>query len=258
MDGTIAPLPTKSPYDPQVTEALTITNAFFADGGWLAPDARSTANGATLLEEAWVAVQTRPQLLFLCQWNEYAGQPSPAPSYVDIYNATFGNDMEPTSLSACGLVSRPDNAYCGGWGFRYLNILRGLRHILDADMRIVEQQSLLVVVKHPVPWLAVSRGEDLVVTFVTLGRCQNLGYFTILVDNSTSPISVPAKSMDDVQYAHTVSSSVLQALAPGWHELHVFGHKHDSQMCPASVLLSDDSLSLQSAHTRDKVRFQLF
>jgi hypothetical protein len=254
MDGTISPLPTPSSSNASLTEALTITNAFFADGGWLAPAARSTDNGATLVEESWVAVKTQPQLLFICQWNEYAGQATPSSTYVDIYNATFGNDMEPTSLTACGLVARPDNAYCGGWGFRFVNILRGLRHILDSST----SSSLLVVIQRPVPWLPMSRGDDLVVMFVTLGQCQGLSHFSLWIDNSTAPVIVPSESTGDAKYRVSLPAAKLSQLEDGWHQIHVAGYQTSKSLCRASVLLSDTSLSLDAGYTRDSVRFQLY
>ena len=56
-----------------------------------------------------------PQILLICQWNEFAGQPGGPPGqYVDSYNSSLTNDMEPISLSECAYV-RPgdkDNFQC--------------------------------------------------------------------------------------------------------------------------------------------------
>lgn len=127
MDGDIAP--------PAVihngsAEALTITNAFFAGGGWLRPTARGQDGGSTLMEEFKQAVKVKPQFLNLCQWNEFIGQPAGqgyGPNhdiYVDIFNVTFSNDMEPTSLQQIGYRSTR-----GGWGFYYVNQVRALRDL---------------------------------------------------------------------------------------------------------------------------------
>lgn len=74
-------------------EALTVTCAYFAGGGWLAQTARGKRQGATWLQQmAYANSQARPQMLVVNQWNEYAGQPTaPGQSYVDIYNSTLGN-----------------------------------------------------------------------------------------------------------------------------------------------------------------------
>ena len=260
MDGSIKPLPTPNPANASLFEALTITNAFFAGGGWLAPDARSTANGATLLEEAWQAVQYRPQLLFLCQWNEYAGQSSPSAVYVDIYNATFGNDMEPTSMTACGLAARPNNAYCGGWGFRYINILRGIRHILNHDGR-QNSESLLVVIQTPVPWKgAISASNPLPVTFVTLGHCTNLASFHLwfgLEQKETAAV-VNATSTGEGKYSADIPSSIISQQGSGWHALHVAARKSNGDACRASVHLAYDELSVEKdAVTVDTVHLEI-
>ncbi len=74
MDGTINPLPTYVNGSDTEVEALTITTAFFpASGGWFAPDAYATNNGATLMEEGLSALKYQPHFLFICQWNEFAG-----------------------------------------------------------------------------------------------------------------------------------------------------------------------------------------
>eukprot|EP01116_Phalansterium_solitarium_P016048 TRINITY_DN3633_c0_g1_i3.p1 TRINITY_DN3633_c0_g1~~TRINITY_DN3633_c0_g1_i3.p1 ORF type:complete len:474 (+),score=181.44 TRINITY_DN3633_c0_g1_i3:522-1943(+) len=127
MDGDIAP---PAAINNGSAEALTITNAFFADGGWLAPTARGQLGGSTLLEEFKQAVHLQPKYLVLCQWNEFIGQPAGQgyglnhSIYVDIFNVTFSNDMEPTSLSQVGYRSTR-----GGWGLYYVNCVRALRDL---------------------------------------------------------------------------------------------------------------------------------
>ena len=59
MDGASPPLPTFS--DGQA-EALTVTPAFFGDGGWLGPQARAREGGATYLDEFGAAFSPAPPL----------------------------------------------------------------------------------------------------------------------------------------------------------------------------------------------------
>lgn len=91
-----------------------------------------------------------PQFLFVCQWNEFAGELlflllMVAPfigfagtgqangqgygpnhdDYVDSYSAELSNDMEPTSLTACA-YARP-NTVCGGWCVHCCGLLLLLR-----------------------------------------------------------------------------------------------------------------------------------
>ncbi len=123
MDGVIHPIPTY--YDGK-PEALTITIAFFGDGGWTYPQAVARRGGTTYIEEFKTAEKYRPRFLFICQWNEFAGQPIGAgygpkhDQYVDCYNIPLSNDIEPTSLTDCAYRG------CGGWGFYYQNLTRAL------------------------------------------------------------------------------------------------------------------------------------
>lgn len=117
MEPIPTPLPTPPPSPlPNIhNEALTTTCAYFSDGGWLAPKARGKRQGATWLQQMAYATTVRPQVLLVNQWNEYAGQAEGSTTeYVDIYNSTLGNDMEPTSLTECA-YRRPDDRRCGGW-----------------------------------------------------------------------------------------------------------------------------------------------
>ncbi len=126
MDGTLHPIPTF--YQGQA-EALTVTPAFFGEGGWTYPQARGRRGGTTYIEEFKTALQYRPRFLIINQWNEFAGQYEgmgygpQRDQYVDCYNAELSNDIEPTSLTACAYRG------CGGWGFYYLNLTRALIHL---------------------------------------------------------------------------------------------------------------------------------
>ena len=123
MDGTIHPVPT---FHAGACEALTVTPAFFAAGGWTAPAARGRRDGATLREEFQTARHFRPRFLLICQWNEFAGQPQGQgygprhDQYVDCYSAELSNDIEPTSRSLPGYRGP------GGWGFAEYDRMRSL------------------------------------------------------------------------------------------------------------------------------------
>jgi len=130
MDGTDSPVPAIGPDG--TPEALTVTPAWFAGGGWLG-DAHGYRNGATFLATMLQALATQPQFLLVCQWNEFAGNPDGSASYVDTYNATFSNDMEPTSTTECGGYVHHDDErqlpVCDdGWGFFPLNLLTASLH----------------------------------------------------------------------------------------------------------------------------------
>ena len=84
-------------------EAITVTPAYFAAGGWLQPSALGQRRGSTLVAELASAAAHAPSVTLICQWNEWAGQPDGlASGYVDIYNLTFSNDLEPVSPTECG------------------------------------------------------------------------------------------------------------------------------------------------------------
>jgi hypothetical protein len=135
MDGTLSPLPARRPDG--TVEALTVTPAFFAGGGWLAPAAAAQNRGSTLTAEMNVANRLRPTVLLVCQWNEWAGQPDAPPgsktstTFVDAFNLSFTNDLEPTALAECGGYQHRDDAgqlpVCDtAWGFFNLNLLSAL------------------------------------------------------------------------------------------------------------------------------------
>eukprot|EP01119_Soliformovum_irregulare_P004118 TRINITY_DN1512_c0_g1_i2.p1 TRINITY_DN1512_c0_g1~~TRINITY_DN1512_c0_g1_i2.p1 ORF type:complete len:489 (-),score=150.49 TRINITY_DN1512_c0_g1_i2:23-1489(-) len=127
MDGTLSPLPT---FHDGKAEVVTVTNAFFADGGWTYPEAVAQDGGTTLMKEWNVPLAYHPTFIAICQWNEFAGQGQGqgyGPNhdmYYDIFNVTLSNDMEPTSLTEKGYRSTR-----GGWGFYYVNLLRALRDL---------------------------------------------------------------------------------------------------------------------------------
>jgi hypothetical protein len=110
-------------------EAVTVTPAYFANGGWLEPSALGQRRGSTLVAELASAAAHAPSVTLICQWNEWAGQPDGLTSgYVDIYNLTFSNDLEPVSPTECGGYQHAHDAgqlpVCNqGWGFANLGLL---------------------------------------------------------------------------------------------------------------------------------------
>lgn len=163
-DGVLNPIPVHQPTTNQ-TEVVTVTCAFFSSGGWLAPSAKGKRQGATLVEEVAYAIQHNPDTLLLNQWNEFAGQEQNSTSiYVDIFNATLGNDMEPTSYTECA-YQRPNNRRCGGWGFRYLNLIRALRFIYTG----IDTKSTILTVAQPLNHTFFPLNSMISVTWASVG-----------------------------------------------------------------------------------------
>ncbi|MBE0655043.1 MAG: hypothetical protein IH594_14675, partial [Bacteroidales bacterium] len=150
MDGQLEPLVT---YFNEKPEAITVTPAFFGPLGWTAPDAYGRRGGTTYLESFNYALKSRPRVIFLHQFNEFAGQGighGYGPNkdiYLDEYSMEFSDDIEPVSLTAPGLRDST-----GGWGFYYLNMTRALMDIfrnkdqnstlLAANIREISDKSI--------------------------------------------------------------------------------------------------------------------
>ncbi|MDA8375851.1 MAG: hypothetical protein M0Z50_02015 [Planctomycetia bacterium] len=203
MDGSIHPIPT---YHGKQCEALTITPAFFADGGWLAPTARARDNGCTFIRELNTALRYRPHFLNICQWKEFAGQPigqgyGPAHNnYVDCYNTHLNNDIEPTSLTACAYRG------CGGWGFYYLNLTRACINLYHQKV----PRTTIVAIGAPHRNAAISaNAKTMLVRWACAGRPPRS--FTLLIDGS-----VAAADINPAARAYTLKRSGLK---PGRHDL---------------------------------------
>ncbi len=162
MDGSIEPVVT---YNEDVAEAVTVTPAFFAEYGWMAPEAYGRRGGATLMQTFEVALEHRPKVVFLHQFNEFAGQREGGgygPDnniYVDSYSVEFSDDLEPVSLTAPGYRDDP-----GGWGFYYLNLTQALM----AFYREVTPQDTLMAISTPLAGAQVS-DEQLQLAWTVLG-----------------------------------------------------------------------------------------
>ena len=138
-------------------EAVTVTPAYFANGGWLEPSALGQRRGSTLVAEFSSAAAHSPSVTLICQWNEWAGQPDGLTSgYVDIYNLTFSNDLEPVSPTECGGYQHAQDAgqlpVCNqGWGFANLGLL-------TAALRVYRNVALAPLVRIDSPADAATDG----------------------------------------------------------------------------------------------------
>ena len=142
MDGTLTPVPTMR--EGRV-EALTVSTAFFAQGGWRQAGAYGRRGGATLAESFRSALLHRPQFLQIHQFQEFAGQwegfgygPN-RDLYVDSYSVELSDDIEPVSRTAAAYRGH------GGWGFYYLNLLRALVDLYQQE----ELETTVLVLSQP-------------------------------------------------------------------------------------------------------------
>ncbi len=201
MDGSIHPIPV---YHHGQCEDLTITPAYFANGGWLARSARARDNGLTYINEFNSALRYRPRFLNICQWNEFAGQPidqgyGPEHNhYVDCYNTHLNNDIEPTSLNACAYRG------CGGWGFYYLNLTRACINLYHQKV----PRTTVVAIGAP-HRNALLTGQTVNVRWACIGKAPQS--FTVLLDGR--------KMAADINPAARAYTLTLSGLNPGRHDL---------------------------------------
>jgi hypothetical protein len=201
MDGSLLPVTTYCQGKP---EALTITPAFFADGGWTYPPAYGRRGGATYLTQWNEAFRVRPRFLIINQWNEFAGQPDGGgygpkkDQYVDCYSPELSDDIEPTSLTT--------KAYrgSGGWGYSYYNMTSALIRLYHAP----KPNSTLLAVSQPLNG-AIVHGDLLRVEWTTAGLPARR--FTLRLDGRVAARVVGANSV----------SLSTRGLAPGRHMLSV-------------------------------------
>jgi len=129
MDGSLEPMVT---YKDGKAESITVTNAFFEPLGWTAPNTYGKRGGTTYIESFKFALKSKPQVIFLHQFNEFAGQPEGHglgenhEIYLDEHSMEFSDDFEPVSMTAAGLRDKT-----GGWGFYYLNMTKALMDIFN-------------------------------------------------------------------------------------------------------------------------------
>ena len=107
--------------------SITVTPAFFEPLGWTAAGSYGKQNGTTYIESFNYALKSKPRVIFLHQFNEFAGQSEGHglgknhDIYLDEYSMEFSDDFEPVSLTASGSRDKT-----GGWGFYYLNMTHAL------------------------------------------------------------------------------------------------------------------------------------
>ncbi len=195
MDGSTHPI---AVYHRGQCEALTITPAFFAAGGWLAPAARARDSGFTFVRQFNTALRYRPRFLTICQWNEFAGQPKGSKSYVDSYSVQLNNDIEPTSLTSCAYRG------CGGWGFYYLNLTRAFLHLYHQP----HPTTTLLAIGTPHRGQEIS-ARDMTVRWACAGKVPQ--GFTLRLDRR-----IMARDIPGFRRSWPVH---LQGVAPGWHTL---------------------------------------
>ena len=208
MDGSYEPVVAMHSNN---AEALTVTPGFFNSGGWLGQNAAPYNNGATFVKTMESAMRTNPSVLLVCQWNEFAGQPGGPPGqYVDSYNVSLTNDMEPISLSECAYVRPGDKGrlpICdSGWGFFSLNLLKASL----ATFRGVKKSTVIRILS-PMARAPVLDAEKVNVTWTTIGDGAN-GPFLILVDGN------PNELVKDASKSALLN---LKDIAPGKHTLSV-------------------------------------
>lgn len=169
MDGQLKPVVTYCDGKP---EAVTATPSFFGRHGWTAPGAFGRLCGWTYLKTFDVALEHKPRVVSLHQFNEFAGQKD-GEGYgkhrkilLDEYDNELSDDFEPTSLTSGGYRDRK-----AGWGFYYLNMTRAL---LDVFRGKSKGSTILAVAPPDV------HGNRLFLKWATVGPVPR--NYTILID----------------------------------------------------------------------------
>ena len=136
MDGSLKPVVT---YKDGKAEAVTVTPAeLFGPLGWTGEGAYGRREGWTYLETFQTALETRPRVVFLHQFQECFPAPIAEQSpwarttifIGDTYSVELSDDLEPVSLTAPGY--RGDR---GGWGYFYLNLTQALMGVYRDEGR---------------------------------------------------------------------------------------------------------------------------
>lgn len=129
MDGSLVPTVA---YKDGVAECVAVSVGFFPEQGWKSPEAYGRRDGWTYLESFKTALEHRPRVIMLHQFNEFTGQAEGhgyGPDkgiYVDSYSVELSDDYEPVSLTAPGY--RGDR---GGWGFYYMNLTKAMTDVYN-------------------------------------------------------------------------------------------------------------------------------
>jgi hypothetical protein len=200
MDGSLKPVVT---YRDGKAESITVTPSFFAEYGWTAPEAYGRRSGWTYLESFKEAIEYRPRVVMLHQWNEYQGQKighGHGPNkdvFLDTHSVEFSDDLEPISPTAPG--------YRGvePYGFYYLNMTRALMDIYRGDAEDVTLLALHV---------ADSTGSDLKLEWTTIGVSPES--FTLMLDGnpimeetSDQAYSIPMTELSAGEHIVSISAN---------------------------------------------------
>ena len=200
MDGALDPPVT---YKDGAAEAVTVTPTFFNALGWLDKTAYGRRGGTGYLETFKVALQHRPKVIQLHQFNEFSGQGKGhghGPDhniFMDTYNVELSDDLEPVSMTAPGY--RDDK---GGWGYYYLNLTQALMDLY----RHKADDCTLLAVDSPVAGITAS-GDTLLVKWSVLGK--PVRHFSIAVDGKVVKRNITG----------TQAEISLAGLAKGAHTL---------------------------------------
>ena len=146
------------------------------------------------------ALEHRPRVIMLHQFNEYTGQREghgygPDKNiYVDSYSVEFSDDLEPVSLTTPGF--RGDR---GGWGYYYLNLTQAM---MDVYRGKADDVTLLAV------HVADSTGPALNLEWTTIGvppasYTVSLDGRAIVEETPDLCCSIPLEGMPSGE--HTVS-----------------------------------------------------
>ncbi len=204
MDGSLDPVVT---YKDGKPEAVTVTPGFFAEHGWRGPEAHGRRGGMTLIRTFNTALRTHPRVVFLHQWNEFAGQPEGSgygekkDIYVDSYSVELSDDLEPVSATTPGC--RGDQ---GGWGYYYANLTQALLELLrtpDSDQTLMAAECL--------PGKDASGQDCLNVEWACAGKQPNS--FTVKVDGKSlssslkeTQVSIPGSALSTGTHTLTVEA----------------------------------------------------
>ncbi len=143
MDGSLKPMVT---YRDGKAEAATVSVGFFGPRGWRGEGAHGRRDGWTYVEQFKTAFETRPRVVFLHQFQEYAGQADgqgygpDKDVYGDSYSVELSDDFEPVSRTAVGY--RGDK---GGWGYYYMNLTQALIALYRGEAK----DSTVLAVRRP-------------------------------------------------------------------------------------------------------------
>jgi hypothetical protein len=167
-----------------------------------------------------VALQHRPGVIFLHQFNEFTGQQDGhglGPKhdiYLDTYSVELSDDIEPVSLTAPGY--RGD----GGYGFYYLNLTRALMDLYRGKA----DDCTLLAVSSPERYALVT-GEALHVAWSTIGAPAD--HYTIAIDGlpvqqnvTSTSVEVPVAGIAQGPHRLTViAGNAITRYPLSWTEL---------------------------------------